>query len=244
MSGKSRIVSTRPRRGRPPSPGSSDGIRRPRRGGRRPGRHRKPRREFLRRRRRASFLYRHRRSPGRGALQGREHGRQHGRASLAAPRGLWLGSGAFDDLVNLPASRLSALSSSPPPTPGADPRGAVRAVGRDARRHRSPNAGWPEAAMAGAPGLRLAGPRVYGGVPSRIIGWGMDGRKPARRISAARSRLSGGVRRAGGSRRRAGRGHVAPDPLTRWRGGRHRTGAPCRVVDVLVGGVRQVLRAE
>jgi adenosylcobinamide-phosphate synthase len=33
---------------------------------------------------------------------------------------------------------------------------------RDASRHRSPNAGWPEAAMAGALGLKLAGPRMYG----------------------------------------------------------------------------------
>ena len=32
----------------------------------------------------------------------------------------------------------------------------------DARAHRSPNAGWPEAAMAGALGCRLSGPRVYG----------------------------------------------------------------------------------
>jgi adenosylcobinamide-phosphate synthase len=43
-------------------------------------------------------------------------------------------------------------------------RGAWRAVIRDAPRHRSPNAGYPEAAMAGALGLALAGPRVYGGV--------------------------------------------------------------------------------
>ncbi len=33
---------------------------------------------------------------------------------------------------------------------------------RDAPYHRSPNAGWPEAAMAGALGVRLSGPRVYG----------------------------------------------------------------------------------
>jgi adenosylcobinamide-phosphate synthase len=32
---------------------------------------------------------------------------------------------------------------------------------RDARHHRSPNAGWPEAAMAGALGVRLSGPRAY-----------------------------------------------------------------------------------
>lgn len=34
---------------------------------------------------------------------------------------------------------------------------------RDARRHRSPNAGWPEAAMAGVLGVRLSGPRIYHG---------------------------------------------------------------------------------
>ncbi|HEX5935027.1 MAG TPA: cobalamin biosynthesis protein, partial [Pseudorhizobium sp.] len=45
----------------------------------------------------------------------------------------------------------------------ASPRNAVRAVLRDARHHRSPNAGWPEAAMAGALGIALAGPRSYGG---------------------------------------------------------------------------------
>ncbi|GAC1347461.1 MAG: adenosylcobinamide-phosphate synthase CbiB [Acetobacteraceae bacterium] len=69
----------------------------------------------------------------------------------------------FDDVVNLPASRLAALFliAAAAMTPGADPSGAVRAVRRDARHHRSPNAGWPEAAMAGALGLRLAGPRTY-----------------------------------------------------------------------------------
>jgi adenosylcobinamide-phosphate synthase len=34
---------------------------------------------------------------------------------------------------------------------------------RDAPHHTSPNAGWPEAAMAGALGVALAGPRRYGG---------------------------------------------------------------------------------
>lgn len=72
----------------------------------------------------------------------------------------------LDDLVNLPASRLAALFlvAAAWALPGYDARGAMHAVVRDARRHRSPNAGWPEAAMAGALGLRLAGPRIYGGV--------------------------------------------------------------------------------
>jgi adenosylcobinamide-phosphate synthase len=70
----------------------------------------------------------------------------------------------LDDLVNLPASRLTALLIAfAAAFDGADKAGAaVAAVLRDARHHRSPNAGWPEAAMAGALGLRLAGPRTYG----------------------------------------------------------------------------------
>ena len=70
----------------------------------------------------------------------------------------------LDDLVNLPASRLAALwfILAAAILPGGSAAGAARAVWRDASRHRSPNAGWPEAAMAGALGLRLAGPRVYG----------------------------------------------------------------------------------
>jgi adenosylcobinamide-phosphate synthase len=70
----------------------------------------------------------------------------------------------LDDLVNLPASRLAALwfILAAALTPGASARDAAQAVRRDAPRHRSPNAGWPEAAMAGALGLKLAGPRVYG----------------------------------------------------------------------------------
>jgi len=84
------------------------------------------------------------------------------------PRHLAFGSSAarLDDLVNLPASRLSALLIVGAAACRRD-GGAIeawRAVRRDAARHRSPNAGYPEAAMAGALGLSLAGPRVYGGV--------------------------------------------------------------------------------
>ena len=49
---------------------------------------------------------------------------------------------------------------------------------RDAWRHRSPNAGYPEAAMAGALGLSLAGPRSYGGVQVEDALMG-DGRRAA-----------------------------------------------------------------
>ena len=42
-------------------------------------------------------------------------------------------------------------------------RGALQAMRADAGAHTSPNAGWPEAAMAGALGLALAGPRTYAG---------------------------------------------------------------------------------
>jgi adenosylcobinamide-phosphate synthase len=86
----------------------------------------------------------------------------------------------LDDLVNLPASRLSGLLiiAAAGVTKGASPAGAWRAVRRDAHRHRSPNAGYPEAAMAGALGLMLAGPRVYGGVQVDDAMMG-DGRRAA-----------------------------------------------------------------
>ncbi len=86
----------------------------------------------------------------------------------------------LDDLVNLPASRLAAgwLVLAACLQPGASARRALRAVRRDAVLHRSPNAGWPEAAMAGALGLRLAGPRTYG--ETRVNdAWMGDGRAEA-----------------------------------------------------------------
>ncbi len=83
------------------------------------------------------------------------------------PRHLQFGWAAarFDDLVNLIPARLAGLLIALAAALHA--RGAavdaLRAMARDARRHRSPNAGWPEAAMAGGLGLALAGPRRYGG---------------------------------------------------------------------------------
>ena len=85
----------------------------------------------------------------------------------------------LDDLVNLPASRLSALLLVAAAALSGNRAGtAWRAVRRDAGKHRSPNAGYPEAAMAGALGLSLAGPRVYGGAPVEDAFMG-DGRREA-----------------------------------------------------------------
>lgn len=91
----------------------------------------------------------------------------------------WAGA-RLDDLVNMPASRLTALLliAAAALDREADAGGALRAVWRDAGEHRSPNAGWPEAAMAGALGLRLAGPRIYG--QTRVEDhWMGDGRAEA-----------------------------------------------------------------
>jgi adenosylcobinamide-phosphate synthase len=85
----------------------------------------------------------------------------------------------LDDLVNLPASRLSALLLVAAAALSGNRAGAAwRALRRNAGKHRSPNAGYPEAAMAGALGLSLAGPRVYGGglVEDAFMG---DGRREA-----------------------------------------------------------------
>jgi adenosylcobinamide-phosphate synthase len=85
----------------------------------------------------------------------------------------------FDDWINLPASRLTALLIVLAAflVKGADPRSGWQAVRRDAKKHRSPNAGWPEAAMAGALGLALAGPRSYGGIVVDDVFMGEGGRR-------------------------------------------------------------------
>jgi adenosylcobinamide-phosphate synthase len=98
------------------------------------------------------------------------------------PRYLFFGWAAarLDDLVNLPASRLTALLliAAARLRNDTSAANAWRAVRRDAAHHRSPNAGYPEAAMAGALGLSLAGPRVYGGVSVDDATMG-DGRRDA-----------------------------------------------------------------
>ncbi|APG84826.1 cobalamin biosynthesis protein CobD [Sinorhizobium americanum CCGM7] len=75
-------------------------------------------------------------------------------------------SARLDDLVNLPAARLSALfiAAGARFKRGAEAaKAAIEVAKSDHAFHRSPNSGWPEAAMAGALDIQLAGPRVYGG---------------------------------------------------------------------------------
>jgi adenosylcobinamide-phosphate synthase len=86
----------------------------------------------------------------------------------------------LDDLVNFPAARLSALLivAAAALTKGASASRAWETMRRDAAKHTSPNAGYPEAAMAGALGLALAGPRSYAGEITNGALMG-DGRREA-----------------------------------------------------------------
>ncbi len=69
----------------------------------------------------------------------------------------------LDDAVNWIPARLAGLLlvAAAGLLPEASAPGAWRAAWRDASQHRSPNAGWQEAALAGALGFALAGPRDY-----------------------------------------------------------------------------------
>lgn len=69
-----------------------------------------------------------------------------------------------DDVLNFLPARLTALLMvASAALIGLDFRGALRILRRDAGNASSPNAGWPEAAMAGALGVRLGGPSTYFG---------------------------------------------------------------------------------
>jgi adenosylcobinamide-phosphate synthase len=72
----------------------------------------------------------------------------------------------LDDLLNWVPARLCGgiVVAAASFVPGANSNRAWQAMWRDASKHRSPNAGWPEAAFAGALGFALAGPRRYHGV--------------------------------------------------------------------------------
>ena len=72
----------------------------------------------------------------------------------------------FDDAANFIPARLSAfiITIAAFIIPSATGNRAFTTAIRDAKKHRSKNAGWPEAAMAGALGIKIAGPRNYDGI--------------------------------------------------------------------------------
>ncbi|MCJ8013179.1 adenosylcobinamide-phosphate synthase CbiB [Paenibacillus sp. KQZ6P-2] len=76
-------------------------------------------------------------------------------------------SARLDDIANWIPARLTALLLTVSALIlGMDYKRAFRTVQRDARRHPSPNSGFPESAVAGALGIRLGGTNVYHGVTS------------------------------------------------------------------------------
>ena len=91
-------------------------------------------------------------------------------------RDFGMAAARLDDVVNLIPARLSGiffiLAAVIAPT--ANPARALRVMWRDAGKHDSPNAGWPEAAVAGALNLSLGGPRQYLGGVSKAA-WLGDG---------------------------------------------------------------------
>lgn len=71
----------------------------------------------------------------------------------------------LDDVMNYVPARIAAalIVLASVFVPRGRPASAFRVMVRDGGQHRSPNAGWPEAAMAGALGVALSGPRSYQG---------------------------------------------------------------------------------
>ena len=86
----------------------------------------------------------------------------------------------LDDILNFIPARFSAiLVAAAAAMAGGNPREAIACALRDAKLHKSPNAGWPEAATAGALGLALGGPRRYGDAAIEGAWLNLGGRREA-----------------------------------------------------------------
>jgi len=97
-------------------------------------------------------------------------------------------SARFDDLVNLIPARVSGvLTALAAPVAGGRIETALSVMARDARGHASPNAGWPEAAMAGALGVALLGPTVYDGETDQKPWLNFEGRHALETVDVTRS---------------------------------------------------------
>ncbi len=93
----------------------------------------------------------------------------------------------LDDLANFLPARITGLliALAAGPSSGMSGNRALRAIARSARGHVSPNAGWPEAALAGALGIALGGPRSYRGQVTDLA-WMGDGRAELARADIGR----------------------------------------------------------
>ena len=88
----------------------------------------------------------------------------------------------LDDLINLPASRLTGFLFAAAAAWNDQERGkiALQAMWREAPKHQSPNAGWPESALAASLGVKFGGPRSYEG--ARVdLPWMGEGRETLNR---------------------------------------------------------------
>src|SRR5207248_6920273 len=135
----------------------------PRRARRRPRCARELGGKFQRRRRRPNFLVSVARPARTFRIQDGQHPRQHDWPSNPRYSTFGWAAARADDILNTVPAPLSGvlLATAAVFAKNGRPGHALAIMPRDGRQHHSPNAGWPESAMAGALGLALAGPRRY-----------------------------------------------------------------------------------
>ena len=99
-------------------------------------------------------------------------------------------SARADDAANwVPARTTALLAAAAAQLLWRRGTAALHAARRDGRRHASPNAGFPEAAFAGALGVQLGGTNTYGGVPVETPLLGAPGAEPSTSHVGASLRL-------------------------------------------------------
>ena len=94
----------------------------------------------------------------------------------------------LDDLTNFIPSRISGLLiAASAPILGGKVKNSLSVMQSDAPGHVSPNAGWPEAAMAGALDVALGGPRRYNDKVVEGIWINSNGNRRPKRFDIDRS---------------------------------------------------------
>ena len=96
----------------------------------------------------------------------------------------------LDDLVNYLPARITGFALVAAAFFSGNARQSFAVMMRDHNKHTSPNAGWPEAAAAGALGIRLGGESWYFGTLSKKPHLGEDGREPLEKDIEKANRLA------------------------------------------------------